>query len=90
MVSGWAAPGLLESYQAERRPVAARTIDAAAGNMAALAPELSDPRLTGDDGQFEQARPAAAAAIQAAKASEFHSLGLTLGYDYGGSPLVTP
>ena len=90
----WSAAGPRPACWRATRPSDARWRPAPSTQRPAtwptLAPELSDPRLTGDDGQFEQARPAAAAAIQAAKASEFHSLGLTLGYDYGGSPLVTP
>ena len=36
----------------------------------------------------EQARRAAAQAIQAAKDREFHSLGLVLGYQYDASPVI--
>lgn len=36
----------------------------------------------------EQARRAAAEAIRAAKDSEFHSLGLVLGYQYDASPVI--
>ncbi|WP_067474391.1 FAD-dependent monooxygenase [Actinomadura hibisca] len=87
VIKGWAPPALLATYEAERRPVAARTIDEAVRNMSTLAPELSDPRLVESEG-FELARPAVAAAVQAAKAREFHSLPLTLGYDYAASPVV--
>ena len=36
---------LLASYEAERRPVAERTIREAAANMSVLAPELGNPEL---------------------------------------------
>ncbi len=88
VLGGWAPSTLLASYERERRPVAARTIEEAARNMATLAPELADPRLMGSDVEFETARPAVAAAVQATKDREFHSLGLTLGYDYEGSPII--
>ncbi|HLI43709.1 MAG TPA: FAD-dependent oxidoreductase [Acidimicrobiales bacterium] len=88
VLAGWAPPTLLDSYEAERRPVAARTIDEARRNMATLAPELADPRLHGDGPDFEAARQAVAESIQASKDSEFHSLELTLGYEYSGSPIV--
>jgi 2-polyprenyl-6-methoxyphenol hydroxylase-like FAD-dependent oxidoreductase len=71
---GWASPGLLESYADERRSVAAQTVASAAANMRSLAGDL----------------PADAAAIQAAKYPEFHSLGLVLGYSYAGSPVIQP
>ncbi|MBW8487222.1 FAD-dependent monooxygenase [Actinomadura parmotrematis] len=88
VINGWAPPALLDSYEGERRPIAAQTIDEATANMSTLAPELSDPRLLGPDEEFALALPAVAAAVQATKAREFHSLPLTLGYHYAGSPLV--
>jgi 2-polyprenyl-6-methoxyphenol hydroxylase-like FAD-dependent oxidoreductase/imidazolonepropionase-like amidohydrolase len=39
-LAGWGGPGLLDSYEAERRPLHRRVIDEAATNMATLAPEL--------------------------------------------------
>lgn len=88
VVRGWAPESLLSSYEAERRPIAARTIDEAVRNMSTLAPELADPRLSGTDAEFEQARPSVAAAIHATKDGEFHSFPLTLGYAYVDSPIV--
>jgi len=83
VISGWAPPGLLDSYEAERRPIAQQTIDIAARNTRVLPTDLSNPALLGSDEEFEAARPAAAAAIEAAKQSEFYCLGLVLGYGYG-------
>jgi 2-polyprenyl-6-methoxyphenol hydroxylase-like FAD-dependent oxidoreductase len=71
---GWAPPGLLASYEPERRGVIEQTVASAAANMRSLAQDLP---------QDEQA-------IQAAKRSEFHSLGLVLGYSYAGSPVIQP
>jgi 2-polyprenyl-6-methoxyphenol hydroxylase-like FAD-dependent oxidoreductase len=88
VMNGWAPASLLASYEPERRPVAVRTIDEATRNMATLAPELADARLVGSDADFEAARPGVAAAIHETKDREFHSLGLTLGYDYRASPIV--
>ncbi len=88
VLDGWAPPELLASYEPERRPVASRTIDEAVRNMRTLSAELADSRLVGTDEEFAEARPAAAAAILATKDTEFHSLGLTLGYDYADSPIV--
>ena len=71
---GWAAPGLLASYEAERRGVAEQTVASAAANMTALAGDL----------------PADASVIQRVKRFEFYSLGLVLGYSYAGSPVIQP
>jgi 2-polyprenyl-6-methoxyphenol hydroxylase-like FAD-dependent oxidoreductase len=85
----WAPVALLDSYETERRPVAARTIHEAAANMAVLAPHLADPLLHGTPSQFAAAVRSVAGAIHTAKDSEFHSLPLTLGYHYAGSPIVS-
>jgi hypothetical protein len=83
VLSGWAPPALLDSYEPERRPIAQQTIDIAAANTRALPADLSNPALLGSDEEFAAARPAAAAAITAAKRPEFYSHGLVLGYGYG-------
>ncbi|MEO8971365.1 MAG: FAD-dependent monooxygenase [Ktedonobacteraceae bacterium] len=88
VLAGWGGDGLLASYEAERRPVAERTIREAAANMSVLAPELADQALEASGLVGEQARRAAAQAIQAAKDREFHSLGIVLGYQYNASPVI--
>ncbi|SEG98083.1 2-polyprenyl-6-methoxyphenol hydroxylase [Nonomuraea solani] len=90
VLRGWAPASLLRTYESERRPIAADTIEAAARNMATLAPELADPALMGDAAAFERVRPAVAEAVRRTKDSEFHSLDLVLGYTYAGSPIVAP
>jgi hypothetical protein len=83
VLRGWAPEALLDSYQAERRPVAAATIAIAAENARTLSTELASDALMGGPEEFAAARPAAAAAVQRAKRIEFHCLGLVLGYGYG-------
>ncbi|MCU1516726.1 MAG: 2-polyprenyl-6-methoxyphenol hydroxylase [Pseudarthrobacter sp.] len=88
-LSGWGGPGLLDSYELERRPVAARTIREAASNGKALAYHFADPALRSDGDDGLRARQAAHQAL-AIKQSEFDSLGLVLGYAYADSPVVVP
>jgi 2-polyprenyl-6-methoxyphenol hydroxylase-like FAD-dependent oxidoreductase len=90
VINGWAPASLLATYELERRPIGAQTIAEAARNMAILAPELADVLLAGSDSDFARVRPTVAEAIRASKEGEFHSLGLTLGYHYANSPLVSP
>ncbi|GAA3392500.1 FAD-dependent monooxygenase [Cryptosporangium minutisporangium] len=94
VLRGWASEGLLDSYQAERRPVAARTIDAAGSQEAFLAPALKREIAGGadltDSGPAGQALRARLADGLQVKDAEFHSLGLVLGYDYPDSPVVVP
>ena len=88
VLDGWGGDGLLESYEAERRPIAERTIQEATVNMSVLAPELGNPELDASGRVGEQARHAAAQVIQSAKDREFHSLGIVLGYQYDASPVI--
>lgn len=85
---GWGGERLLASYEAERRPVAERTIREAVTNMSVLAPELGNAHMNAPGLVGEQARQSAAQVIQASKDREFHSLGLVLGYQYDASPII--
>ncbi len=89
VLQGWAGPALLDSYEAERRPIAERTIAAAGAQDAFLAPSFADPALD-DEGPAGEALRARVAETVQVKDPEFHSLGLVLGYDYAGSPVVVP
>lgn len=88
VVDGWAGPALLESYGAERRPVAERTIRDAAGHGSALAVDFARPGLDRNGAAGDRARDELGRAL-AVKRAEFHSLGLVLGYRYGDSPVVS-
>jgi 2-polyprenyl-6-methoxyphenol hydroxylase-like FAD-dependent oxidoreductase len=83
VLHGWAPRELLDSYEAERRPIAEQTIGLAATNMRALSIDMTSPELMNDDATGEHARRAAATAIEDVKRAEFYSLGLVLGYGYG-------
>ncbi len=89
VLAGWAPESLLDSYQAERRPVAERTIGAAGAQEAFLAPAFASGDLDADTPAGEALRAALAEGLQV-KEPEFHSLGLVLGYDYPESPVVVP
>jgi 2-polyprenyl-6-methoxyphenol hydroxylase-like FAD-dependent oxidoreductase len=88
VLQGWGGPALLASYEDERRPVAARTIADAGANDRALAHHFADPRLGEDGPEADLLRKEVAEALDV-KDSEFHSLGLVLGYQYAASPLTT-
>jgi hypothetical protein len=88
VLQGWGGPRLLASYEDERRPVAARTIADAGANDRALAHHFADPRLGEDGPDADLVRKEVAEALDV-KDSEFHALGLVLGYQYAASPLTT-
>lgn len=89
-VSGWGGMHLLDSYAAERRPIAVRAIAEAEANMAVLTPELASPALDDRGAQGDRARAAATEAVRRAKTSEFYTLGFVLGSGSPDSPIVVP
>jgi 2-polyprenyl-6-methoxyphenol hydroxylase-like FAD-dependent oxidoreductase len=74
-LAGWSGPGVLRSYEQERRPIAQRTIDDATVNMRMLSVELA---AAADDAEQ----------IHRTKDREFYSLGLVLGYEYANSRII--
>lgn len=56
--------------------------------MGLLAQHFFHPDIEAEGAAGDAARAAAAAAVQTSKDREFHSLGLVIGYDYEGSPII--
>src|SRR5580693_5155592 len=88
VLAGWGGPGLLDSYEAERRPLHRRVIDEATANMATLAPELLDDGLDRPGPAGDRARSAAASRIEQTKRAEYFSTDLVLGHRYQESPVL--
>ncbi|WP_306322802.1 MULTISPECIES: FAD-dependent monooxygenase [unclassified Streptomyces] len=88
VLGGWGGPGLLDSYEDERRPVQERVIREATANMRVLSTELLAANLDAADEAGAEARRAAGARIQETKKAEFHALDLVLGLRITASPIV--
>ena len=89
-VQGWGGPGLLDGYEAERRPVALRNV-AASGWAAAGVPiwrELLQPHITEDSQRGAALRAEVGASAELNHARMHGMVGVELGYTYAGSPLV--
>ncbi len=87
VLQGWGGPRLLESYEAERRPVQDRVIRAAHENMRTLSTDLVADDLDTDSPAGQAARRAAHQRIQETKSAEFHALDLVLDVDHRDSPV---
>ena len=81
--AGWAPPSLLDSYEAERQPVARENADVSLRNAARLL-EVTQALATEDDG----GRAARVSAAIANQAEHFDMLGLQLGFHYERGAVV--
>lgn len=86
-LQGWGGPTLVDSYQAERRPVHRTVIDEAVANhssvVAGIPPGIEDSTPEGD-----AVRAKLSASLKAIKGREFYTLGTVLGLGYGNSPII--
>ena len=87
-IDGWAGPGLLASYDDERRPIAHRNVQRATLNFRRMRDAPGDEDLLAQSADGEAARRRVGQAIRAAMAEEWDSMGIHLGYTYARSPIV--
>jgi hypothetical protein len=87
---GWAGERLLDSYEAERRPIGERNVAASADNAAELARHAAPAALLDDTEQGRELRAAVGRLILERQRPEFESAGVQLGYRYDPSPLCVP
>lgn len=90
VLDGWADPGLLDSYESERRPIQTQVIAAAEANNRVLATALLADDLDAAGPAGERARRRAGTNIQQTKRMEFHALDLVLEAAYENSGAIVP
>ena len=86
-IAGWGGAGLLASYEAERRPIAARNVAHAERMNKNDRGQKPPAEIVDDSGEGAQARAEMAERIAAALKQKFVTNGLALGYSYAGSPV---
>ena len=89
-LQGWGGPGLLDSYETERRAIGARNVEAAGWAAAAVpvwralvTPNSCDPT---PEGEAQRRAIAESAEINQRRMHEMR--GAEFGYSYAGSPLI--
>jgi len=87
LVQGWGGPGLLQSYETERRPIAERNTLAARELNKHLSAMPAPPEMEDDTPEGVAARRLVGAHL-ATMGEEFASIGVQLGARYDGSPLI--
>ncbi len=88
VLQGRASPGLLESYELERKPLAVRNTAYAKGFADSLGNFEPVPEIEEDSGRGETARKAAGEYLAAHGRAEFNIPGITFGGRYDGSPAI--
>ena len=88
VLRGEASPRLLESYEAERRPVAIRNTTYAKRFADSLGNFQPAPELEADTAEGAAARRRAGEYLEAHGRSEFNIPGITFGCRYDGSPAI--
>jgi 2-polyprenyl-6-methoxyphenol hydroxylase-like FAD-dependent oxidoreductase len=83
VLRGWAGPGLLDSYDLERRPVTSWTAAVASSNLQRM---RDTPASQGEADRVGLA--AAARSAHTAMQEEYRSIGVHMGYRYDASPVV--
>lgn len=87
-VQGWAGPGLMQSYEAERRPVALRNTAAARQLNIGLGSIERPPCLEDETADGAAARVSVGAALAEYGRLTLDTIGLQLGAHYDGSSIV--
>jgi hypothetical protein len=85
---GQASAGLLDSYEAERQPIAARNTRFAKAFADSIGTFAPVPEIEDDGAEGERARRAAGEYLANHGKSEFNIPGITFGSRYDGSPIV--
>ncbi len=90
MLEGWGGDGLLDSYGAERRPVGARNVAEASGNLRRMLSVGRQDDLLDDDAARRGDAQRVGREFSEIMRHEWHTLGIHLGYRYEGSPICWP
>ncbi|MCZ8310325.1 MAG: FAD-dependent monooxygenase [Magnetospirillum sp.] len=90
VLKGWAGSELLASYEAERRPIAARNLRFSTSNYNAWR-DVPDTRAIADDtDEGRRLRESVGGRLRESTRVEWESLGLQIGHRYEGSPICIP
>lgn len=89
-IEGWGGPGLLDTYEIERRPVGLRNISQAYTGHADNRDRPSHPEITKDTPEGARARARMKDQILNSQPAMVLTDGIALGYRYDPSPIVWP
>ena len=89
VLAGWGGPDLLASYEAERRPIAARNVEEATRNLRREQGYAPGDAIDHDSSEGARQRAAFRQSLFDADVMRHHDTdGIALGYRYDGSPVI--
>ncbi len=86
-IKGWAGEKLLDSYEAERRPVGLRNVREASRNLGRMISPGANDALLEDHAEGEAVRARVGREFSEQMRNEWFTLGVHLGYRYDPSPI---
>ncbi len=90
-IDGWAGPGLLDSYEAERRPIGVANVEEATRNHSKLTALPRGDEIAEDTAAGAALRADIRRTIETGGYNqEYEAEGLILGYSYDTSPVIVP
>lgn len=93
MLEGWGGPQLLESYEAERKPIAERNVAESSANLKLmLTPRTTPPppEIFAPGAEHDEARRRYGTWFGEMMKREWYTIGVHLGYRYDASPVIVP
>jgi 2-polyprenyl-6-methoxyphenol hydroxylase-like FAD-dependent oxidoreductase len=90
VIEGWGGEALLDSFDAERRPIAVRNVREASSNLRRMLSTGRNDELLDDTEAGAALRRHVGAAMTEAMRREWFTLGMHLGYRYEDSPVCVP
>lgn len=88
VIRGWGAPGLLDTFNLERRPIAIRNAAVSTHNFKSWQPREDTATVLDDGPQGDALRRRIGAGLRESTRLDWESWGLQVGYRYEGSPIV--
>ena len=90
VLRGWGGEGLLDSYDAERRPIGARNVSEATINFRNLRNLPTYPWIEDEGAEADAKRAELGGKFAAMTRAEWESWGVQFGYRYDDSPICVP
>ncbi|KAL3417760.1 FAD binding domain-containing protein [Phlyctema vagabunda] len=90
LIEGWGGPGLIDGYNAERRPIALRNSSISSQNFHIWKDGQGRDKVLETGPDADEQRRVLGQKLAVVVAKEFQAIGIAVGYNYAASPIVVP